>query len=392
MVSRGWRDKYSIRLLDPVLNGHELEKLAEAIEGKWIAGGGPHVDRLEAAFSNRFEAPCLTLSSGTAAIHLALILLGVKKGDEVALSTQTFAASCNPIFYLGARPVFLDSDPHSWTLDPGLLEDWLTERARDNRLPRAIIVVHLFGQCADMDAIAAICGRYEIPIIEDAAHALGGSFQGRAAGTMGAFGAFSLNGNKIISSGGGGILVGHDEAQLERASILANQGKVDEGDGLGDYLHFEVGFNYRLSNLSAAFGLAQLESLPERLEQKRLIAERYRKAIQSLPGVTFMPVDSRGQHTYWLSCIDVDAHTYGHSAAAVIHELARRGIEGKPVWKPLHRQPAYAGQETVGGEVAEALNKTAICLPSSPSLSRDEQEQVIGVLVDLAAEGSRSNP
>ena len=315
----------------------------------------------------------MALDSGTAAIHLGLRLLGVGPGDEVFCSTLTFAASCNPVRYLGAEPVFLDSDYATWNLDPHILEHALGQRARRNKLPRAVIVVHLYGQCADMDPILAISHRYDVPVLEDAAEALGARYRNRPAGTLGDIGAFSFNGNKIITTTGGGMLASRHAAWVEKARFWSQQAR-DPGIA---YEHSELGYNYRMSNVLAGIGRGQLEVLDLRVQQRRAIAFRYRDAFADLPGISLMPQAPYGLHTNWLSCFLIDEKKFGCSRDELIRVLDAANVESRPVWKPMHLQPLYAGCERYGGEVAEDLFRRGICLPSSSSLTLEDQLYVI---------------
>jgi pyridoxal phosphate-dependent aminotransferase EpsN len=302
-----------------------------------------------------------------------LKLLGVQDGDEVFCPTLTFVATVNPIRYLSAKPVFLDSDRATWNMDPQILEEALRERARRNRLPRAVIVVHLFGQCADMDPILEVCRTYGVPVLEDAAEALGATYKGRPAGTLGDVGAFSFNGNKIITSTSGGMLVSRDRIWLAKAHFWSTQAR-DPGIA---YEHSEIGYNYRMSNVLAGIGRGQLEVLNLRVKQRRAVAFRYRDAFADLPGILLMPQACYGLHTNWLSCFLVDEERLGCSRDQLIHALDAASIESRPVWKPMHLQPLYSSAERYGGEVAEDLFLCGICLPSSSSLSEAEQLYVI---------------
>jgi len=355
------------------MGGREQIYANEAFDLNWVSTAGPNLEAFEAAFSRRIGLPSVCLSSGTAAIHLGLRLLNVGPGDEVFCSALTFAASANPIRYLGAEPVFVDSDRATWNIDPQLLSDALDARAARNRLPKALVVVHLYGQCADMDPILEVCGKFGVPVLEDAAEALGSTYKGRSAGTMGDVGAFSFNGNKIITTAGGGMLVARDARQVEKARFWSTQAK-DPGIG---FEHSEIGYNYRMSNVLAGVGRGQLEVLDLRVEQRRTIAFRYRDAFTDLPGISLMPQAPYGLHTNWLSCFLIDAETFGCTRDELIRHLDAAGIESRPVWKPMQLQKLYAGCECIGGEVSRDLNARGICLPSSSSLSAEEQAIVI---------------
>ncbi len=372
-----------IYLSVPHMSGLERAFVDEAFSSNWLSSVGPHVEAFEREFSERFGWPAVALSSGTAAIHLGLRLLGVGQGDEVLCPTLTFVATVNPVGYLGARPVFLDSDPQTWNLDPELLVRALEARARRGRLPAAVIAVHLFGQCADMDPIREACARFGVPVLEDAAEALGALYKGRPAGTLGAAAAFSFNGNKIITTTGGGMLVTRRADWAEKARYWATQAR---DPGLA-YQHSEVGYNYRLSNVLAAIGRGQLRVLDLRIEQRRRVAARYRGAFADLEGIEPMPEASYGLHTHWLSCFLIDEKRFGLSRDELVRRLDAAGVEARPVWKPMHLQPLYSGCERYGGQVAERLFQRGICLPSSSSLSPAEQLYVVNQV--RAAAGGR---
>jgi pyridoxal phosphate-dependent aminotransferase EpsN len=365
--------------------GVEQAYANEAFELNWISTAGPNLEAFESDFSRRIGLPSVCLASGTAAIHLGLRLLNVSPGDEVFCSALTFAASANPIRYLGAEPVFIDSDRATWNLDPQLLSDALHARAARNRLPKAVVVVHLYGQCADMDPILEVCGKFAVPVLEDAAEALGSTYKGRPAGTLGEVAAFSFNGNKIITTAGGGMLVGRDPRLVEKARFWSTQAK-DPGIG---FEHSELGYNYRMSNVLAGIGRGQLEVLDLRVEQRRAIAFRYRDAFAGLPGISFMPQAPYGLHTNWLSCFLIDPAAFGCSRDELIRRLDSAGIESRPVWKPMQLQKLYENCACIGGEVSRELNARGICLPSSSSLSPEDQNYVIAQ-VRAAAGAERS--
>jgi pyridoxal phosphate-dependent aminotransferase EpsN len=391
----------------------ELRYVQEAFAQNWLSTVGPNLDALEAAFQERVGLPAVALASGTAGLHLGYRLLGVGPGDEVFTPTLTFAASCNPVAYLGARPVFLDSERRTWNLDPELLADALRRRAARGRLPRAVSVVHLFGQAADLDPIVEICARYEVPLLEDAAESLGARYRGRHPGTFGAVGVYSFNGNKIITGTSGGMLVSPRAEWVARARHWSTQARDPDPAGVKNYVHSELGYNYRLSNVLAGIVRGQLEVLDLRVRQRRAVFERYREALADLPGLEPQPEwrgagrldgpevcstkNVRGAggagnegadpksadpapaflHTRWLSCFLVDERQFGLSAGDLIRALEAANIEARPVWRPMHTQPLYRGCECVGGAVAEDLNRRGICLPSSSCLSEAEQAFVI---------------
>jgi pyridoxal phosphate-dependent aminotransferase EpsN len=353
------------------MGGAEARYVAEAFATNWLSTVGPNLTAFERAFGQYTGLPAVALASGAAAIHLGLRLLGVGPGDEVLCPTLTFVASANPIHYLGAQPVFLDSDFETWNMDPELLR-----KALKRRRPKAVVVVHLYGQCADMDPILEACREYEAPVLEDAAEALGATYGGQPAGTLGDVGAFSFNGNKIITTTGGGMLVSRNAAWVEKARFWSQQAR---DPGLA-YHHTEMGYNYRMSNVLAGIGRGQLEVLDLRVRQRRAIAFRYRDAFADLPGIALMPQAPYGLHTNWLSCFLVDEKRFGCSRDELICALDQADVESRPVWKPMHLQPLYAGSPRFGGDVAEDLFRRGICLPSSSSLSATEQLRVINAV------------
>ena len=364
-------------LSPPHLSGLEQEYVADAFATNWVTPLGPHVDAFEREFAAVVGADhAVALSSGTAALHLALQLAGVGPGDEVIASTLTFVASVNPIVYLGATPVFIDSEPSSWNMDPGLLEETLEQKARAGRPPKAVVVVHLYGQSADLDPIAAACARHGVPLIEDAAEALGASYKGRAPGTVGAAGIYSFNGNKIITTAGGGMLVTPDGALATHARKLATQAR----DPAPHYEHSEIGYNYRLSNVLAAIGRGQLKVLEERVAARRRNFAFYAEALGDLPGIAFMPEAAWGTHTRWLTTLTIDPRQFGVDRETVRQSLDAAGIEARPVWKPMHLQPLYAGCSVIGGAVAEDLFARGLCLPSGSNLSEADLERVVAVI------------
>jgi pyridoxal phosphate-dependent aminotransferase EpsN len=377
-----------ILLSIPHMGGTEQTYVREAFTSNWLSTVGPNITAFEQEFEDRIGLPAVALSSGTAAIHLGLRLLGVGPGDEVFCSTLTFAASCNPVRYLGAEPVFLDSDYTTWNLDPNILEDALRQRARRRTLPRAVIVVHLYGQCADMDPILALCRGYGVPVLEDAAEALGATYKGQPAGTLSDVGVFSFNGNKIITTTGGGMLVSSNRAWVGKARFWAQQAR-DPGIA---YEHSELGYNYRMSNVLAGIGRGQLEVLHLRVQQRRAIAFRYRDAFAGLPGISLMPEAPYGLHTNWLSCFLIEEKKFGCSRDELIRVLDAANIESRPVWKPMHLQALYAGCARYGGEVAEDLFRRGICLPSSSSLSLEDQLYVIDQVLTAASAGPFAEP
>jgi pyridoxal phosphate-dependent aminotransferase EpsN len=376
-----------ILLSTPHMSDRELEFVKEAFDTNWIAPVGPHVDAFEQEFCQVTKASyAAALSSGTAALHLALRLLEVGYGDEVFCSTLTFAASANPITYVGAKPVFIDSDRISWNMDPGLLEEALDKRARIGKLPKAVILVHLYGQSADIDPILEACNQYEVPLIEDAAEALGATYKGKTPGTLGRIGIYSFNGNKIITTSGGGMLVSDDKELVAKARFLATQAR----DPAPHYQHSEIGYNYRLSNVLAGIGRGQLQVLHERVAQRRRNFEIYAATLGQLPGVELMPEADFGTSTRWLTCLTIDPEKFGTDREQIRLTLAEQQIETRPVWKPLHLQPVFADCEMIGGTVAEDLFARGLCLPSGSNLSNQDLERVIQAIVAVHTNTQKS--
>ncbi len=366
-----------IYLSPPHMSGLEWQFIQKAFESGWVAPLGPQVDAFEREFADYVGVKhALALSSGTAAIHLALIHLDVGRGDEVFVSTLTFAASANPVVYQGAKPVFIDSEPHSWNMDPDLLAEALKHKARQGKLPKAVIVVHLYGQAANLDTILDICNRYGVPLIEDAAEALGATYRDCSPGTLGWAGIFSFNGNKIITTSGGGMLVSDDAELIAHARKLATQAR----EPAPHYEHREIGYNYRLSNILAAIGRGQLRVLDERVRRKREIFEHYHRALGDLPGLEFMPEAPWGRANRWLTVITIDPHQFGATREDVRLALEAENIEARPIWKPMHLQPVYRDAEVWGGAVAEGLFQCGLCLPSGSSLTSEEQQRVIQII------------
>lgn len=363
-----------ILLSSPHLGEQEQRFVQEAFATNWIAPIGPHVDAFEQEFCAVVGAAnAAALSSGTAALHLALRLAGVGVGDEVFCSSLTFIASASPITYLGAKPVFIDSDRLSWNMDPALLCQALAQRARQGRLPKAVVLVHLYGQSADIAPILEACNQFEIPLIEDAAEALGATYKDGAPGTFGRFGIYSFNGNKIITTSGGGILVSGDSVAIAEARFLATQAR----DPAPHYQHSEIGYNYRLSNVLAGIGRGQLQVLGDRVAARRRNFEIYQAGLSDLPGLAFMPEAEFGRSSRWLSCLTLDPEQFGCDRETLRLFLAEQKIESRPVWKPLHLQPVFAGCEVIGGTVAEDLFARGLCLPSGSNLSDGDLQRVI---------------
>ncbi len=371
-----------IYLSPPHMSPYERELLLDAFDSNWIAPLGPHVDAFEEEFAAKIGVgQAAAVSSGTAALHLALILLGVGPGDEVVTSTLTFAATANAITYVGARPIFIDSNYETWNMDPQLLADELAACARRGALPKAVVTVDLYGQCADYGPICEICAQYNIPIVEDAAEALGATYDNRAAGTFGTIGCFSFNGNKIITTSGGGMLVSDNADLVKQARFLATQAR----DPAPHYEHSHIGYNYRMSNLLAAVGRGQLRVLDDRVSRRRENFQYYKTTLGDLPGIDFMPEHPRAKSTRWLSCITVDPYRFGATSEDIRLALQSDNIESRPAWKPLHMQPIFSGCRVRGSEVSEHIFRQGLCLPSGSNLSEQDLRRV----VDISALGSR---
>jgi dTDP-4-amino-4,6-dideoxygalactose transaminase len=360
------------------MGADERELLLQAFDSNWIAPTGPQVDAFEHELASVIGAAgAAALSSGTAALHLALLLLGVSPGDTVVTSTLTFVATANAIRYVGATPIFIDSDRASWNMDPDLLEEELHEAARRGELPKAVLVVDLYGQCANYTRIRPICERHGIPIIEDAAEALGASHQGKPAGLHGELGAFSFNGNKIITTSGGGMLVSANLEWLSRARFLASQAR----EAVAHYEHLSVGYNYRMSNLLAAVGRGQLRHLEGRVARRREHNAYYRAALSSALGVEFMP-EAEGCHsTFWLTALTIDPDVAGVTSTDICRLLETHDIEARPVWKPMHLQPLYGRYQVRRGDVANELYERGLCLPSGSSLTDQDRERVASLVL-----------
>ncbi|BBO18552.1 aminotransferase class I/II-fold pyridoxal phosphate-dependent enzyme [Candidatus Brocadia pituitae] len=369
-------DKKRIHLSPPHMGDKEFEFVKEAFETNWIAPVGPHVDMFEREFCEvtgaRYAA---AVSSGSAAIHLALILLGIQPDDEVICSTLTFAASANPIIYQRATPVFTDSEPGTWNMDCNCLENAIRDRIRKGNRPKAVIIVHLYGQSADMDPVMNLCNQYEIPLIEDAAESLGAYYKGKHTGTFGTFGVYSFNGNKIITCSSGGMLVSSEESLIKKAKFLATQAR----DPAPHYQHSHVGYNYRLSNVLAGIGRGQLRVLAERVQARRANFDFYKKELGGLPGIQFMPEAGFGRSNRWLTCLTIDPSRFGATREDVRLAFESENIESRPVWKPLHLQPFFQDCPYYGSGVAEELFDKGLCLPSGSNLTVEDLQRVVKV-------------
>lgn len=369
-----------IWLSSPHMGGTELKNVTEAFETNWIAPLGPNVDGLEADLQSFTGAKhAAALSSGTAALHLALILLGIKAGDEVICQSMTFSATANPIVYLGATPVFIDSEKDTWNMCPELLRAAIVDRISKGKKPKAIIPVHLYGMPAKMFEILAIATEFDIPVIEDAAESLGSLIDGKATGTFGRMGILSFNGNKIITTSGGGALLSEEASLIEHARFLATQAR----DAAPHYQHSEIGYNYRMSNVAAGIGRGQMEVLSLRVDQRRAVFEYYKSQLLGAPGITFIE-EPEGYHSNrWLSTILINPDfTGGVTRTQVAEGLSKHNIECRPLWKPMHLQPVFASYPFYGNGVSEHLFSTGLCLPSGSNLSKTDLERVICAFKD----------
>ena len=358
-----------IFLSSPDVGDAERDAILEAFDSGWIAPVGPDLDAFETAIGSMTRRHAVALSSGTAALHLALLAVDVQPGDDVFVSTFTFAASANAVAYCGANPVFVDSDLASWNMKPALLTEALADAARANRLPKAVLVVDLYGQCADYDPIADVCREYGVALVEDAAEALGATYRERPAGSLGDIAVLSFNGNKIMTTSGGGVLLADDPTTADRARYLATQARRPAVH----YEHTEIGFNYRMSNLLAALGRAQLERLPGMIARRLEINARYRTGLSDSP-LTFMPVPDWSRWNGWLTCVVFDDPDVRDR---VMHALDAVDIESRPLWKPLHLQPAFTDATAHVDGTSEALFRHGLCLPSGSVLTDDEVDRVI---------------
>lgn len=360
-------------LSPPDINSQDHASIEDVLSSNWVAPLGPHLNQFEAAVAQQTgRAHALALNSGTAALHLALQILGIAPGDAVVCPTLTFIASANPICYLGAEPIFIDSEPRTWNMDAGLLEKALTEHGNI----KAVIVVHLYGQCAEMDRIVGLCESHNVPLIEDAAEALGANYKEKPAGAFGAFSFFSFNGNKIITTSGGGMLLSDDKTRIDEALYLATQAR----EPVTHYEHKAIGYNYRLSNVLAGLGLSQFADLDRRISARRSHFEAYKDALEHYEGVEFMPITDPDAANYWLTCITIETTTIGTTRDTLITALEEEDIEARPLWNPLHLQPVFKNKTYYGSEVAEQLFNKGLCLPSGSSMTAEDRDRVIQVI------------
>lgn len=375
--------KPKILLSIPHMGERERGYVEEAFATNWIAPLGPNVDAFEADLASYVKVGhAAALSSGTAAIHLALRLLGVNRGDTVFCSSFTFVASANPILYQGATPVFIDSEPETWNMSPSALEQALIDSKATGCLPKAIIVVHLYGQSADMDSIMALSDKYGVPVVEDAAESLGAKYKGKDTGTFGKFGIFSFNGNKIITTSGGGMLISHDQQLIEKARFLSTQAR----DQAPHYEHSEVGYNYRMSNVLAGIGRGQLEVLDDRVEARRKVFQRYYNGLAAVDCIDWMP---EPEHTYsnrWLTALCINPEKSDMKPAQLIGALSKLNIEARHLWKPMHQQPLFKGVDYYSHNdqsVCDYLFAHGLCLPSASNMTEAQQSSVIEQLKKL---------
>lgn len=366
-----------IWLSSPHMGEHEFLYVKEAFDTNWIAPLGPHVDGFEMDIADYLGqgSHVAALSSGTAALHLALIILGVKAGDEVICQSMTFSASANPIAYQGATPVFVDSEANTWNMSPDLLEEAIKDRICEGIKPKAIIVVHLYGMPAQMDLIMEIANRYEIPVVEDAAEALGSSYKGQKLGAFGAMSILSFNGNKIITTSGGGALVSANEEWIKKARFLATQAR----DAAPHYQHSQVGYNYRMSNICAGIGRGQMEVLPLRIQQRRNNYAFYKDAFASIPAIQFAQEPGDGYYSNrWLSTVLINNPAdYNLYREEIRLALEKENIEARPLWKPMHMQPVFSGAPFYGDGTSERLFEQGLCLPSGSNLTDEELNRVV---------------
>lgn len=365
-----------IWLSSPHMGGTEQKYVQEAFDTNWIAPLGPNVNGFEKDLANYTGAKAASaLSSGTAAIHLALIMLGVKSGDEVIVSSFTFSGSVNPITYLGATPVLIDSEPATWNMCPDLLEQAIKDRISKGKKPKAIIPVHLYGMPAKIEQIMEVANRYEIPVIEDAAEALGSRYKNKALGTFGIMGVLSFNGNKIITTSAGGALISNDEELVEKSRFLAQQAR----DNAPHYQHSEIGYNYRMSNVVAGIGRGQMEVLDKHMALRRENFRFYKNYLSGIEGISFLEEpDSNYFSNYWLTCIFADpAKTNGISREDIRLSLQMENIESRPLWKPMHLQPVFKSYPYYGNGVSDELFEQGLCLPSGSNLLDEDKERVI---------------
>ncbi|TDQ19355.1 dTDP-4-amino-4,6-dideoxygalactose transaminase [Algoriphagus boseongensis] len=368
---------YQIPLSFPVFEGNESLYVQEVMSSGHLATNGAFINKFETKLNRRLKThQVIALNSGTSALHLALVLMGIGQGDEVICQSFTFCASANPVMYLGATPIFVDSETDTWNISPEILEDTILSRISLGKKPKAIIVVHLFGMPAKMKEIMEISEKYGIPVVEDAAEAVGSRVNGAFCGTHGKIGIYSFNGNKIITSGGGGALISKEGALIERGKYLASQARED----LPYYQHLEIGYNYRMNNLAAAVGVGQLEQLDVMVSKRRKINSNYKALLDGYPGIKFQEESENSESNYWLTAILIDERKTGFSNDKLRVLLLKNGIETRFLWKPLHMQPVFKRIPFYGGRVSENLFLQGLCLPSSSNLTQEQQEYIVKLI------------
>ena len=366
--------KSKIWLSSPHMGGGEMKYVNDAYNSNWIAPLGPNVDNFEEALAQFTEVnSTAALSSGTAALHLALIILGVNKGDEVLCQSMTFSATANPIIYQGATPVFIDSEPDTWNMDPYILEGAIKDRIKNGILPKAIIPVHLYGMPVNMDAILRLSQKYDIPIIEDAAESLGARYKSKSTGALGEMGILSFNGNKIITTSGGGALISNNQEFINKARFLATQAR----DDAPHYQHSQIGYNYRMSNILAGVGRGQLEVLADRVKKRRAINQWYRSFLSEFKGIQFQSEPNNDYYSnFWLTAITIDPELTGVANEDIRLKLLAENIESRPLWKPMHLQPVFKDAIHYGGGVSDNLFTNGLCLPSGSNLTEEEKARI----------------
>ena len=377
----------TIPLCVPEIRGNEWQYVKECLDTNWVSSAGSFVSRFEQALNHYTGTThAIATSSGTAALHIALLAAGVKPDDEVLVSNLSFIAPANAIRYVGAFPVFIDAEPAYWQMDPNLVVEFLDKECtwtnrqlinrKSGRPVTALLPVHILGHPVDIDPLLEMAKKYELAVIEDATESLGARYKGQSVGHLGNIACFSFNGNKVITTGGGGMVVTDNDDWAAKARYLSTQAK----DDAVEYVHKAIGYNYRLTNIQAALGCAQMEQLPSYVEKKRSIAARYREGLPAVPGITVMPEAPFAHAVYWLSTILVDESGYGEDSRALLRRLAAAHIQSRPLWQPLHRSPAYPDTQFYGGSVSDKLNKTALSLPSSVGLNNNELELIINTI------------
>ncbi len=377
---------YQIPLSFPIFEGNEERYTKEAIRSGHLATFGNFINKFETGLAKRTKThQSVAVNSGTSALHLAMVLMGIKAGDEVICQSFTFCASANPIVYLGASPIFVDSEKDTWNICPELLEDAILSRIAHGKLPKAIVIVHLFGMPAKMNEILEIATKYQIPVLEDAAEAVGSTYDGKSCGTFGQIGVFSFNGNKIITTGGGGALISKDTHLINRARHLSTQARED----LPYYQHLEIGYNYKMNNLAAAIGLAQFEQLDDLISKRRLINQRYKELMAAIPGISFQNDSDESKSNFWLTTILVDEKITGFTNDNLRVQFLKKDIESRFLWKPLQMQPIFRHVPFYGGKVSENLFNQGLCLPSSVNLTFEEQERIVSLISKELAKSFR---